>query len=1064
MLTTLLSLTLMTSASAGTILVDPSDTDGNAHATIQSAVDAAGPGDTIVVAGGVYLERVHIRNGGAAGNPLILRAATNETVLINAGSRLDLAWEPAEGLAEVFVAEITNPEWMDDAGIWEMPTRLRLAAVAGKDQVAGRLGSWYFDSANRRLYIRGTGGAAVPERAYWLEDPAEPAVKVTADHVRIENLQVTLGQHGILVDRKTSHVTVADCRAFCNSWAGIHVTGDNHLITGNETFQNNTYGILLRYGVNGVRVANNLCYFNGPNNGEATGSSIPNDLGIYSQGEYNVFEGNIVEGIHEDVYRNKTGHGASQTNILRNNVIRGDQTPGPYGVYDNTLLVGGLGMRQGMYRNGGPPSPMRTWEIVDPDGLQRASNLIHPLVQEEDPRFADPAYRDYRLQGDSPYFGRGAFPGRAPIFFVDPKTGSDTASGLSIGEAFATMRQALEQIPAAGTIYLLPGNYAEKVEVSLGGVSPEEPLRIRAHGKRPGVTLTGGLRVTNAPYVAIEGIEFQAKLEAENTEALTIRHCVFDGGAAGITAKQSPLLRVEHCTFSGNETALAVEQSTDVSVAQSLFVDCKNVRQLDADSAKTFFSGFNTSDKSRDDPAGLKMRVELDERFIPVNSPGEFATASVDFGMPGARTRDAGTELQVANLRVAGLSPQGATLLWDTPSGATFAEIKLADADGAVLREWEPEFLLQILAASFDMTKLHEAFFSSQRHAVVADLQPDTLYKANIILRDQAGNRSAPAEIAFTTPSAYAEPAVYYLSPEGSDGNDGRARERPWRTFAEALANVGPGDELVLLPGAYHETLRPRVSGTAERPITIRSEQPLGAVLDLAESLAVAVEILNANHIVVDGLLITNGRPRRSHCYRIQSAKGITIRNCEIDYPARSSFEKLRLGYSGVIAHRAPGLTVDNNLILCAVVGVAVSHSQDTRIENNTIIGEGNYGVVIIPGGKDESYLVKNNLFYRTVMGYKIGPIIRVFPPLPRLVSDYNLFFIPGDHKGTIGALPDTERLFPLSAWQEATGLDAHSIAVEPEFRDPDNRDFTLTEDSPGKGEGKAGRDPGRVR
>ena len=198
----------------------------------------------------------------------------------------------------------------------------------------------------------------------------------------------------------------------------------------------------------------------------------------------------------------------------------------------------------------------------------------------------------------------------------------------------------------------------------------------------------------------------------------------------------------------------------------------------------------------------------------------------------------------------------------------------------------------------------------------------------------------------------------------------------------------------------------------------------------------------------------------RSYCFIVNHAREITLRNCEVDWPDGADFEKLKLGYLGVVAHAAPGLRVENNLFLTCVVGVAASHSPGAVISHNTIVGEGNYGVVLLPASAEDRYTVENNLFYRTTLGYKINPAIWVFDPMPRLTCDYNLFYIPKDHKATIGKLPGTERLFPLAAWTEATGLDRHSVQVEPTFTNPAARDFSLRSGSPGNG---AARDGGVV-
>ena len=1077
------TVSLMSPSLAREILVDSSQKLHDSQPTIQAAIDIAEPGDTVEISGGVYFEPVLIKQSGLPGLPITVQGAPNELVLINAGKPLEATWQPVPEMPEVFVTPVPGDLLTDKSGIWETPSRLRLAKMSSVAQVAARLGSWYLDSAAGKLYLRSSGMAPSDQLIYWIESPKKSAVTVEGAHIVIRNLQTTLGQNGILVvGKKTSHVVVEGCRAFCNSWAGIHVTGDDHVIRHNEAFENNTYGIQLRFGVNRVHVLNNICLYNGPNNGEVSGSSVPTDLGIYSQGGYNLFEGNLAEGAHEDVYRNKTGHGANATNVLRNNVIKGNQTPSTHGVYDNTLLVSGLGMRAGMYRNGGPPGPMRSWENVDPTGIQRASNLIYPLAQDQDPHFSDPSYRDYRLQTDSPYLGRGAYPGREPVYYVDPKNGSDKNTGLSLAESLATPQAAVDRMGAGATIYLLPGDYAEALNVQNGGLDAWNPLRIRAYGKSEKVKLTGAVKFSDGQFVEIEGLEFGSTLELENYAGAVVKNCVFSGPKAGLKATKSPMLTVDRCTFVKSQAALQLAESPQAKVIENLFVDGDLDFEIDTKSAEKYFSDYNAfthlqvkvGSNALEGLSAWQSATGRDghswEGAIPLGpnfespSRGPLAMLAADFSEVGARRLDRSSELDIINLRVAGLSPEGATLLWETPHQATFAEITLKSASGETIRSWEPSYRLLVMASSFDITRMMEAFYSSDRHAGMGDLTPGTKYIAEVVVWDLQENRSEPQRVEFETPKTYADPATYYLSPEGKDTADGKGRTTAWKSFAYALAQVRPGDEVVLLPGKYHEILRPRVSGTPDHKITIRAENPQEAILDLAESIPVAVEILNADHITIDGMLIANGFFARTQAFLVNHAKGITVQNCEIDYPAVATFEKLKLGYSGLVAHESPDLTVENNLFLCSVWGVAASHSSGAVIHQNTFVGEGNYGVVLIPGSPEDTYAIEDNIFYQAVMGYKTGPCIWIFPPMCKVVSDHNLFYIPEDHKGTIGALVNGERHFPLTAWVKASGLDKNSQAAQPVFVDPEHRDFTLKADSPGKGMAKGGGDVGRIR
>lgn len=59
---------------------------------------------------------------------------------------------------------------------------------------------------------------------------------------------------------------------------------------------------------------------------------------------------------------------------------------------------------------------------------------------------------------------------------------------------------------------------------------------------------------------------------------------------------------------------------------------------------------------------------------------------------------------------------------------------------------------------------------------------------------------------------------VYHVSPMGSDRGKGTL-DSPLRTISMAAGILQPGDTCFVEPGIYRETVRPAVSGTAERPI-----------------------------------------------------------------------------------------------------------------------------------------------------------------------------------------------------------------------------------------------------
>ena len=76
---------------------------------------------------------------------------------------------------------------------------------------------------------------------------------------------------------------------------------------------------------------------------------------------------------------------------------------------------------------------------------------------------------------------------------------------------------------------------------------------------------------------------------------------------------------------------------------------------------------------------------------------------------------------------------------------------------------------------------------------------------------------------------------IYYVSANASRCGRG-TKEAPFRTISQAAAAALPGDEILVAPGIYRESVSPVRGGTDDaHRITYRSEVPLGAVITGAE-------------------------------------------------------------------------------------------------------------------------------------------------------------------------------------------------------------------------------------
>ncbi|MGD9498640.1 MAG: right-handed parallel beta-helix repeat-containing protein, partial [Armatimonadota bacterium] len=448
-------------------------------AAIQDAVNAAEPGDTVLVFGGVYRESVTFPRPGEPGRPITVRAAPNQIALVMPGSAVQGEPRAVPDQPHVYCWDgLTPPGDLDALGLWEASSQLRMVPVSSVQMCRRRFASWYYDAQAGRLYIRSSGADRASDLLYVWEHQDRPAFWIQQPYITLDGMQAAFGAHGVLIDVKAHHVVVRNCRLFCNRSAGIHVSGDYHRIDGNETYRNNQYGIQLRYGVNHVVVAGNLSYHNGPNNGEDTDTSVCTDIGMYSRGTHVLFERNVIDGLHQCAFRNKMGY--DPTNLFRFNAVRGWFETGATGNTNNTLIVPNLGVRYAQFINRVDPGTEGEKEVVDPGGVLALSNLICPAIHKEPVRFADPAYRDFRLQADSPYHGKGAYPGYAPVLYVDGAKGDDTNQGGSADAALRTLAKAVELAHPGHTIYLMPATYTEALTLPFGGSGPEEPLALRA--------------------------------------------------------------------------------------------------------------------------------------------------------------------------------------------------------------------------------------------------------------------------------------------------------------------------------------------------------------------------------------------------------------------------------------------------------------------------------------------------------------------------------------------------------------------------------------------------------
>ncbi|THU39639.1 hypothetical protein FAM09_14170 [Niastella caeni] len=184
---------------------------------------------------------------------------------------------------------------------------------------------------------------------------------------------------------------------------------------------------------------------------------------------------------------------------------------------------------------------------------------------------------------------------------------------------------------------------------------------------------------------------------------------------------------------------------------------------------------------------------------------------------------------------------------------------------------------------------------------------------------------------------------VYYVSPNGSDGNAGTINA-PLKTITAALNKAVAGDTVLARGGTYNERINFPRSGTSEKIITLKAyagEKPVidGSMVTVTGWMALVT--LNAvRYITIEGFDICN---LYSSAFNTDpqgiaisgNSKDITIRNCNI-YNIKNSASVSNWRSAHAIFVLGNGTAAISNLV---ITGCTVHDTQTGTSENITLAG-----------------------------------------------------------------------------------------------------------------------------
>jgi parallel beta-helix repeat protein len=151
--------------------------------------------------------------------------------------------------------------------------------------------------------------------------------------------------------------------------------------------------------------------------------------------------------------------------------------------------------------------------------------------------------------------------------------------------------------------------------------------------------------------------------------------------------------------------------------------------------------------------------------------------------------------------------------------------------------------------------------------------------------------------------------ADYFVSVGGSDGNDGKSVDRPFRTITRAMQAVQPGKSLLIMAGTYHEKVLLQNLGHPSAPITVKGET--GTVLDGLGSMTIGIWCEQCTNLVFEKLEIRNYTDIGIGALM---SSAITFRSLEVHHNGFAvQFRDWEFEGYGIEADECSGVLIENN-------------------------------------------------------------------------------------------------------------------------------------------------------
>jgi parallel beta-helix repeat protein len=609
----------------------------------------------------------------------------------------------------------------------------------------------------------------------------------------------------------------------------------------------------------------------------------------------------------------------------------------------------------------------------------------------------------------------------AAEYFVSTR-GSDAAAGNSANTPLATIAKGVSAFKAGDTLTILPGEYRESVEVRKLSGTKDAPVTIRA--QREGTVLLRG-DVEVAGWEAVKGLDgvFSAAFKDEAhgvADPRTMTHFSPAATKAELGSKPGAFFQdVENGQLLVRTLDAQTPGVLRVSVTNGCGLALENCAHLIVEGLT--FTGYQHRDNSAkfgsrtrwgliasksDAVTVRRCTAYLSSGGICVmNSSGSVVEECLAFGNT---SRAVGVSNQIIGWtakdcvfrrnRIEGFNnPPGSQdqiTFYSNADQPNVLENNVAvrgsfmdkgDASkvrvtGNLTTGPRPEFYRPEDASNL------RVFYNDPSRVAAHFADP---VNDDFRLLPDAPQRGKGLAGADPGPNPYRE-EVFFVSPAGDDAAAGTSPKKPWKTLKHAAAKAKAGDTIYLMRGIYPEALAPAQSGAPGKAIRFARYGDDRVILDGGGKLPVAINLTGRSHIEVEGLVMRNFAQRGVSA---SDGSGIVLANLLVN----------SIGGDAVAAMRVKGLTLRHGLFVkVAEAGVRLENCGEVTLAGNVF---GDCATVRIACDA---------------------------PSAKSLWSDRNNF-TPAAGRGPLVAVAQTPYA-TLADWQRASGLDPHSLAVDPAF------------------------------